>query len=1036
VLLDGGTSIMLTSNLYNGPHQVTTNYDALNQKTTYVYNSSNQVQTVTTPTGLITTYVYYPNGRLLESVDNLGRSNSYSWLNGEVYQHTNELGLVTTYYSDGLRRLTGALYPDGTTTNVFTVSTTLPGGTGNALLDITGTKDKLNNWTYYGYNGIRKMIAVTNVILSHYTLYDYCACGELDSVQDALGDTTTYTYDYAGRLTNITYADQSWKAMSYDSLDEVTNTVDSAGVSITNYYNDQGLEIASSNAFGQIFSRSYDIRDRVTNSLDANGVGIISTYDNLNRLLSRSYPDGGIENFGYSAFGLVAYTNQLRTNITYYGYDAGLRKTAETNALDHTTAYAYDLANDLISLTDENGNTTKWGYDQYGRVTNKVNATETTILTYAYDADNRLTNRWSVAMGNTVYGYDNAGNLTSVTYQSSPPLSFSYNGDNWMTQMSDGIGTTTFTYTQTGQLASETGPWPSDTVAYTYSDRLRKTLSIQQPNSSPWAQTYGYDAANRLKTIAAPPGAFTYTYNSGLGGAASSSSLVGKVALPNGAYIDELYDNNGRMTTNCLYNSGGTPLDRYVYVYDKGNQRTQVTRNAENYANYAYDAIGEVIGDRAFESSGGTARLNEQLGYAFDPAGNLSYRTNNALVANFKVNNLNELTTNTNGGTLTVVGTTTSPASSVSVNGDTASIYDDATFATAGLPLTTTYTAIASDSHGRHSTNTVTVNLSANSNFQYDGNGNLTNDGLRNFVYDDENELIQVSVSSQWMSQFSYDGKMRRRIRKEYTWQNGAWLETNEVHYVYDGNLVIQERDMNNLPTVTYTRGIDLSGSLEGDGGIGGLLARTSQAYLEGWLAGYSYYHSDANGNITMLVDTNQSIVAKYLYDAFGNQISKSGLLADANTYRFSSKEYESNAGLVYYLYRYYDPNLQRWINRDPIEELGGINLFAFGNNQPTLTVDAFGFVNSTWNNLVNSFILAWNLIFPQQPIAPGPGKNPPQKPPAPQEPACPTEPPPPPPPPPTPWYDEVPVPTILLVPWYIVCPECLQQALNGPTSA
>jgi YD repeat-containing protein len=198
----------------------------------------------------------------------------------------------------------------------------------------------------------------------------------------------------------------------------------------------------------------------------------------------------------------------------------------------------------------------------------------------------------------------------------------------------------------------------------------------------------------------------------------------------------------------------------------------------------------------------------------------LAYRTNNALIQNFRVNNLNELTTNTNGRTLTVVGTTTSQASSVAVNSVVASNYNDATFAAPGLALTTSYTAIASDTYGRHITNTVTVNLSTDVRFLYDGNGNLTNDGLRNFTYDDENQLTQVLVPYQWKSQFSYDGKMRRRIRKEFTWNGSGWTQTNEVHYVYDGNLVIQERDINNSPTVTYTRGTDLSGSLEGAGGL------------------------------------------------------------------------------------------------------------------------------------------------------------------------------------------------------------------------
>src|SRR5271157_496539 len=302
--------------------------------------------------------------------------------------------------------------------------------------------------------------------------------------------------------------------------------------------------------------------------------------------------------------------------------------------------------------------------------------------------------------------------------------------------------------------------------------------------------------------------------------------------------------------------------------------------------------------------------------------------TNNTLIENFQVNSLNELTTNTNGGTLTVVGTTTSATvTNVTVNTSNALLYGDATFAATNIPLTTTYTAVAQEGtnnggFGRRATNTVTVNLATNITFQYDANGNLTSDGLRSFAYDDENQLIQVWVTNQWLSQFTYDGKMRRRIRQEFTWTNSAWVQTNEVYYVYDGNLVIQERDINNLPTTTYTRGKDLSGSLDGAGGIGGLLARTAQAYIDAPMAGHSFYHADGNGNITMLINSSQAIVAKYLYDAFGNVLSKSGLLADANVYRFSSKEKHLNSGLVYYLYRYYDPNLQRWPNRDPLGDV------------------------------------------------------------------------------------------------------------------
>src|SRR5437867_9724074 len=175
--------------------------------------------------------------------------------------------------------------------------------------------------------------------------------------------------------------------------------------------------------------------------------------------------------------------------------------------------------------------------------------------------------------------------------------------------------------------------------------------------------------------------------------------------------------------------------------------------------------------------------------------------------------------------------------------------------------------------------------------------------------------------------------------------------------------LVIQERDANNLPTVTSTRGRDLSGSLEGAGGIGGLLARTSNSDLPSATA-HALYHADGNGNVTAMVNSQQLVVAKYIYDPFGNTLSKSGPLADANTYRFSSKDYHANSGLYYYGYRFYDPNLQRWPNRDPLGDFAvgsllryfgrywdsalrqpkdGVNLYEFALNDPIGIIDPDG---------------------------------------------------------------------------------------------
>jgi len=79
-----------------------------------------------------------------------------------------------------------------------------------------------------------------------------------------------------------------------------------------------------------------------------------------------------------------------------------------------------------------------------------------------------------------------------------------------------------------------------------------------------------------------------------------------------------------------------------------------------------------------------------------------------------------------------------------------------------------------------------------------------------------------------------------------------------------------------------------------------------------------------------------------------------SGPLADANTYRFSSKEWHANAGLYYYGLRYYEPNLQRWLNRDPIEEIGDLNLFRLVLNNPICWNDPLGLTSIYFNDLLD----------------------------------------------------------------------------------
>jgi hypothetical protein len=95
--------------------------------------------------------------------------------------------------------------------------------------------------------------------------------------------------------------------------------------------------------------------------------------------------------------------------------------------------------------------------------------------------------------------------------------------------------------------------------------------------------------------------------------------------------------------------------------------------------------MGQLVSASGKELCGKTNRLREQLGYGYDPAGNLNFRTNNALRQVFTVNRLNELSNASYSGTLTVEGTTTSLATNVTANAANSVLYSDCTFAAAGL---------------------------------------------------------------------------------------------------------------------------------------------------------------------------------------------------------------------------------------------------------------------------------------------------------------------------------------------------------------
>ena len=219
-----------------------------------------------------------------------------------------------------------------------------------------------------------------------------------------------------------------------------------------------------------------------------------------------------------------------------------------------------------------------------------------------------------------------------------------------------------------------------------------------------------------------------------------------------------------------------------------------------------------------------------------------------------------------------------------------------------------------------------------------DLDGNMTQFADWSYSYNAANRFKTLSTNGVLVLTNFYDAKSRR-VRK-------VTAEASTTFFYDDWNLIEERVAHTNGTTsaIRYFWGKDLSGTLQGAGGVGGLLYLTvsnSNSQLELYIPCY-----DNNGNVTRYLDANGNTVAQYTYDAFGNIISKSGPLADFFRHRFSTKYFDVETGLYYYGYRFYHPVLMRWLNRDPIGEEGGLNLYAFCEN---LAIRRWDYLGQHW---------------------------------------------------------------------------------------
>jgi len=204
--------------------------------------------------------------------------------------------------------------------------------------------------------------------------------------------------------------------------------------------------------------------------------------------------------------------------------------------------------------------------------------------------------------------------------------------------------------------------------------------------------------------------------------------------------------------------------------------------------------------------------------------------------------------------------------------------------------------------------------------YVYDNNGNLTSktnkstSQVTTYIYDAENQLTQVNKTGM-SATYSYDG-LGRRIEKNV---NGV-----KTKYVYNGEDIIREFDLGGNLLARYVHGPGIDEPL--------IMERGGQSY---------FYQVDGLGSNTDLSNSSGGVAQSYVYDSFGQIASQSGTLT--NPYTYTGRELDSESGLYYYRARYYDANIGRFIQEDPIGFNGGVNFYTYVRNNPINNTDPNG---------------------------------------------------------------------------------------------
>ena len=481
----------------------------------------------------------------------------------------------------------------------------------------------------------------------------------MTGMTDSNGDTESYTYNAAGRITQIADRSNRLTKYTYDASNEHLLKITMSDGQVVSYTYVTGLGAPCEHAVSTTTNSdathayySYDSQGRLTKimidgnktvssfSYDANGkltvtdalgaettyftneFGVAQIWDELGRVLRYLFDEQGHVIAEIGPYG-------VRTS---YSYDTTGQITEMFNPLNHSVKIAYDPNNYLVrSVTDMRGNITSYTYDERGNLLTMM-APDGNFDTRAYDTSGNLLAFTNQRNRTTTMSYDARNQLSKRTYTGGAAESFTYNADGDILTATNSNGTTTMVYDTAGRLKKITYP-SGKFLAYTFDAVGRRTQMVDQGG---FTVKYSYDAAGHLQKLsnAANQTLVSYIFD--------NADQVIKKTLGNGAYTTYQYDLAGQLLHQINYTSAGVVISRFDYTYDDLGRQIATTTSLGSWA-YSYDAAGQLL-SAEFSSLNPATVPNQTISYSYDAAGNRMQSVVNGTTTDYATNVMNQYT--------------------------------------------------------------------------------------------------------------------------------------------------------------------------------------------------------------------------------------------------------------------------------------------------------------------------------------------------------------------------------------------------------